>query len=97
MYCERCEYLSHAKDQQGWQFKTCNHPVNNGKFCGELKKCPINKKIFQIMKELSIEQKAKRYDEILARAVGANLPYYNDAIMSKVLFELYQDLLKLKE
>ena len=46
MYCERCEYLGHAKDQYGWQFKTCNHPVNNGKFCGELKKCPINKKIF---------------------------------------------------
>ena len=42
MYCERCEYLGHARDQYGWQFKTCNHPVNNGKFCGELKKCPIN-------------------------------------------------------
>lgn len=46
MYCERCEYLGHVKDQQGWQFKTCNHPVSNGKFCGELKNCPINNKIF---------------------------------------------------
>jgi len=36
------------------------------------------------MKELSIEQKAQRYDEILARAEGANLPYYKEDIMSKV-------------
>ena len=36
------------------------------------------------MKELSIEQKARRYDEILARAEGANLPYYKEDIMSKV-------------
>lgn len=36
------------------------------------------------MKELSIEQKAIRYDEILARAEGANLPYYKEDIMSKV-------------
>lgn len=36
------------------------------------------------MKELSIEQKARRYDEILARAEGANLPYYKEEIMSKV-------------
>ena len=36
------------------------------------------------MKELSIEEKAKRYDEILARAKGANLPYYKKGIMSKV-------------
>jgi hypothetical protein len=36
------------------------------------------------MKELSIEEKAKRYDEILARAEGANLPYYKEDIMSKV-------------
>jgi len=36
------------------------------------------------MKELSIEQKAKRYDEILVRAEGANLPYYKEDIMSKV-------------
>lgn len=36
------------------------------------------------MKELSIEEKAKRYDEILVRAEGANLPYYKEDIMSKV-------------
>ncbi len=36
------------------------------------------------MKELSIEEKAKRYDEILARAKGANVPYYKEDIMSKV-------------
>lgn len=36
------------------------------------------------MKELSIEQKAKRYDEILARAKGADISYYKDDIMSKV-------------
>ena len=36
------------------------------------------------MKELSIEEKAKRYDEILARAEGANLPYYKEDVMSKV-------------
>lgn len=36
------------------------------------------------MKELSIEEKAKRYDEILARAKGANIPYYKEDIMSKV-------------
>ena len=46
MYCERCEYLGHAKDQNGWAFKICNHPDNKGRFCGELKKCPINKVIF---------------------------------------------------
>ena len=36
------------------------------------------------MKELSIEEKAKHYDEILARAKGANIPYYKEDIMSKV-------------
>jgi hypothetical protein len=46
MYCERCEYLGQSKDQNGWAFKICNHPDNKGRFCGELKKCPINKVIF---------------------------------------------------
>ena len=36
------------------------------------------------MKELTTIQKAQRYDEILARAEGANLPYYKEDIMSKV-------------
>lgn len=36
------------------------------------------------MKELTIGQKAQRYDEILARAKSANLPYYKENIMSKV-------------
>ena len=29
-------------------------------------------------------KKAKRYDEILARATGAYLPYYTEDIMTKV-------------
>ena len=36
------------------------------------------------MKELTIGQKAKRYDEIIARAKGANISYYKEDIMSKV-------------
>lgn len=36
------------------------------------------------LSKLSIEEKAKRYDEILARAEGANLSYYKEDIMSKV-------------
>ena len=36
------------------------------------------------MEELTIEQKAQRYDEILARAKGADMPYYKEDIMSKV-------------
>ena len=36
------------------------------------------------MKELTTIQKAQRYDEILARAKGANIPYYKEDVMSKV-------------
>ena len=46
MYCERCEHLGHTKDQIGWVVKICNHPSSKGKYCAELKECPINKVIF---------------------------------------------------
>lgn len=45
-YCYGCEYCQEQQDQQGWWFHMCTHPVNNGRFCGELKSCPIKRKVF---------------------------------------------------
>ena len=49
------------------------------------------------MKKLSIEEKAKRFDEILARAEGVNILYYKEDIMSKVKEFVYYLLPELKE
>lgn len=64
MYCERCECLGQSKDQYGWWFKTCNHPDNKGRFCGELKKMPHKQSNFLVI----MDTYKKKYKKALEKA-----------------------------